>query len=99
MILGQIGASFGLEVDLHDFPPGPVVLTIRTLRPPLTNPETGKTTGSDVYDWTVTGRRALYFGFTFDHKWEIAEGMWTKQILYNGKVLVEKKFKVVVAIN
>lgn len=99
VILAQLGGSFGFEVDLHDFPPGPVTLTIRTLRPPLTNPETGRTTTEDVYDWTVTGRNALYFGYTFDHKWELAEGIWTKQILYNGKVLVEKKFKIVIALN
>ena len=98
-IVGQLGNSFGIEIDLDGFPPGTVVLTIRTLHPPLTNPETGRVMTSSEFDWPVAGRQAVYFGFAFDHRWEIAEGEWAKQIVYNGKVLAEKKFKVVVPLN
>jgi hypothetical protein len=47
----------------------------------------------------VTQRDDVYFGYTFDHGWEIAEGLWTQQIVYNGRVIAEQKFKVVVPLN
>ena len=93
------GEQYGFEVDLEGLPPGPVNLVIRTIHPALTNSETGKTMTVSEYDWPVSGRQKVCFGFTFDYRWEIAEGTWTKQIVYNGKVIAEKKFKVVVPIN
>jgi hypothetical protein len=98
-IVGQLGNSFGVVLKLDNFPPGPVTLTIRTLHPPLTNPKTGKTMNVSEYDWPVTQRDDVYFGYSFDHGWEIAEGLWTKQIVYNGRVIAEQKFKVVVPLN
>jgi hypothetical protein len=98
-IVGQLGNSFGVDLKLENFPPGPVELTIRTFHPPLTNPKTGRAMTMSEYDWTVSGRDDIYFGYTFDHGWEIAEGVWTKQVLYRGRVIAEKKFKVVVPIN
>ena len=98
-IVGQLGNTFGFEVDLAGLPPGPVNLVIRTIHPALTNSETGKTMTVSEYDWTVSAREKVYFGFTFDYRWEIAEGTWTKQVVYNGKVLAEKKFKVIVPLN
>ena len=98
-IVGILGNSFGVVIRLDDFPPGPAMLTIRTIHPPLTNPKTGKTMTVSEYDWPVTIRDNVYFGYTFDHGWEIAEGNWTKQILYNGRVIAEKTFKVVVPLN
>jgi hypothetical protein len=98
-VFGQLGKSFGIEIDLSGMPVGAVTLTIRTLHPPLTNPATGRTTQVSDYDWTVVGRKKLYFGFSFDHRWELAEGVWTKQILYTGKLLAEQKFNVRVPLN
>lgn len=98
-IMGQLGNSFGIVLKLENLPPGPVTLTIRTVHPPLTNPKTGKTMTVSEYDWSVAQRDDVYFGYTFDHGWEIAEGIWTKQILYNGRVIAEQKFKVVVPLN
>ena len=98
-IVGQLGNSFGLDLRLSDFPPGPAMLTIRTTHPPITNPKTGKSMTVSEYDWTVLGRDNVYFGYTFDHGWEIAEGVWTKQIVYRGRVIAEKKFKIVVPLN
>jgi hypothetical protein len=99
VVVGQLGNTFGIEVDLEGLPPGPVVLVIRTIHPALTNSETGKTMTVSEYDWAVSARSKVYFGFTFDYRWEIAEGEWTKQVVYNGKVLAEKKFKVIVPLN
>lgn len=98
-IVGQLGNSFGIDLRLENFPPGPATLTIRTLHPPITNPKTGRTMTVSEYDWPVTMRDNVYFGYTFDHGWEIAEGVWTKQIVYRGRVIAEKKFKVVVPLN
>ena len=98
-IVGQLGTSFGLELRLDHFPPGPATLTIRTIHPPITNPNTGRTMTVSEYDWTVADRDHLYFGYTFDHGWEIAEGVWTKQIVYKGRVMAEKEFKIVVQLN
>ncbi|MEQ8698295.1 MAG: DUF3859 domain-containing protein, partial [Bauldia litoralis] len=98
-IFGQLDRSFGIELDLKGFPPGPVRLTIRTLHPPLTNPKTGRTLSASEYEWDVTGRNSVYFGFTFDYRWELAEGSWVQQIWYKGRLLAQKKFKVVVPLN
>ena len=97
--MGQLGNSFGVVLKLDNFPAGTAVLTIRTIHPPLTNPKTGRTMTVSEYDWPVTLRDDVYFGYSFDHGWEIAEGIWTKQIVYNGRVLAEQKFKVVVPLN
>lgn len=98
-IVGQLGNSFGLDLRLENFPPGPIMLTIRTIHPPLTNPKTGRTMTVSEYDWAVAGRENIYFGYAFDRGWEIAEGVWTKQIVYKGRVIAEKKFKVIVPLN
>jgi len=98
-IVGQLGNSFGLDLRLENFPPGPAMLTIRSIHPPITNPKTGRTMTVSEYDWPVTMRDNVYFGYTFDHGWEIAEGVWTKQVVYKGRVIAEKKFKIVVPLN
>lgn len=98
-VVGQLGNTFGFEVNLEGLPSGPVNLVVRTIHPPLTNSDTGKTMTVSEYDWPVIGREKVYFGFTFDYRWEIAEGIWTKQLLYNGKIIAEKKFKVIVPLN
>ena len=98
-IVGLLGNTFGFEVDLEGLPPGPVNLVVRTIHPPLTNDDTGKTMTVSEYDWPVAGRSKVYFGFTFDYRWEIAEGVWTKQLVHDGKVIAEKTFKVVVPLN
>ena len=98
-IVGQLGNSFGFDLRLQNFPAGPAKLTIRTIHPPITNPKTGRTMTVSEYDWPVTMRDNVYFGYTFDHGWEIAEGVWTKQIVYRGRVIAEKTFKVVVPLN
>jgi hypothetical protein len=98
-VVGQLGNTFGFEVDLDGLPPGAVTFVVRTIHPPLTNADTGKTMTMSEYDWPVAGRSKVYFGFTFDYRWEIAEGIWTKQLVYDGKVIAEKKFKIIVPLN
>jgi hypothetical protein len=99
LIVGQPGNTFGIELRFENFPTGTAALTIRTTHPPLTNPKTGKTTTVSEYDWTSATAENTYFCFSFDDGWEIAEGVWTMQVLHEGKVIAEKKFKIVVPIN
>ena len=99
LVVGQLGNTFGIEIKLENFPPGSAALVVRTHHPPLTNPTTGKTTTVSEYDWTSATHENTFFCFSFDAGWEIAEGMWTMQILYEGKVIAEKKFKIIVPLN
>jgi hypothetical protein len=99
VIVGQLGNTFGFEVKLDGFPAGVAALTIRTAHPPLTNPKTGKVTAVSEYDWTSATNDSTYFCFSFDEKWEIAEGNWTIQVLHEGKVIAEKTFKIIVPLN
>lgn len=99
VIVGQLGNTFGIEVKLENFPAGVAPLTIRTTHPPLANPKTGAVTRVSEYDWTSLTSESAYFCFSFDERWEIAEGTWTMQVLYEGKVIAEKSFKVVVPLN
>ncbi len=96
LILGQLGRGFGVEIDLIRFGEAPVRLTIRTVHPPITNPETGKTTRVSEFHRDVEERRNVYFGYRFTRIWGLAEGEWVKQILYRGRLLAQKQFRVVV---
>lgn len=100
VIFGQLTNSFGIRYTLRgDFDPS-VGLVHRTIHPPLTNPKTGKVSTVSEYDGIIGGNRVnVYRGFTFDDRWELAEGDWVFQIFYKGQLMAEKKFKVVIPLN
>jgi len=98
-IAGIRDVSFGVTLKFERFPPGPIDLTIRVLHPPLTNPVTGRTLTVTEYERSLTAREDAYFGFDFGQDWLIAEGAWTYQFVYKGRVVAEKTFKVVVPLN
>jgi len=97
-IMGQLGTSFGFRYRVEGVPPGATV-TIRTRHPRLTNPDTGKSMNYGEREQVVTSGEERYTGFSFDATYEIAEGEWSFQIIYEGRVIGEQKFKVVVPIN
>ncbi len=97
-IMGQLGTSFGFRYRVYGVPNGANV-TIRTRHPRLTNPDTGKSMNYGERDQSVSPGSERYTGYSFDSSYEIAEGEWTFQILYEGRVIGEQKFKVVVPIN
>jgi hypothetical protein len=97
-IMGQLGTSFGFRYRVLGVPDGALV-TIRTRHPRLTNPETGKSMNYGERDQAVNPGEERYTGFSFDATYEIAEGEWSFQIIYQGRVIGEQKFKVVVPIN
>ncbi len=99
VIFGQLGRHFGVEIDLHGFGEEPARLTIRTVHPPLTNPETGETTRVSEYDRYIEERRNVFFGYVFSYRWELAEGNWVRQFFYRGRLLAQQRFRVVVPLN
>jgi hypothetical protein len=99
VIVGQLGNTYCVELKFENFVQPVAALTIRTRHPPLTNPKTGKTTSVSEYDWTVATYKNAHFCSTFVERWGIAEGPSTVQILYAGRVIAEKTFKIVVPLN
>jgi len=99
VIVGQLGNTYCIELKFENFTPAVAALTIRTRHPPLTNPKTGKTTSVSEYDWTVATYKNAHFCFSFVERWGIAEGLSTVQVLYAGKIIAEKTFKIVVPLN
>jgi len=97
-VMGQLGTSFGFRYRIHGVPNGAKV-TIRTRHPRLTNPENGKSMTYGEREQEVTPGGERYTGYSFDSSYEIAEGEWSFQILYEGRVIGEQKFKVIVPIN
>ena len=94
----QLGRSFGFRFRIADPALHGQQLTLRTIFPPLTNPESKRTMSTQDRPFTGTSE-VLYDGYRFDYDWEMAEGIWTFQILHNGKVIGEKKFKVIIPMN
>lgn len=94
----QLGRSFGFRFRIADPKLYGQTLTLRTIFPPLTNPESKRT--MTTQDRTFVGSsELLYDGYRFDYDWEMAEGIWTFQILHKGRVISEKKFKVIIPMN
>lgn len=98
-IAAQLGRSFGWRYRLLGLPDNARV-TFRTLHPPITNPATGQTKTSSWRTIIVRKPNDLrYTGYTFDYMWELAEGRWAFQVMYDGKVIGEQSFNVVVPLN
>jgi hypothetical protein len=97
-IVGQLGTSFGFRYRIIGVPDGANVL-IRTRHPRLTNPDTGKSMNYGEREQSVNAGGERYTGYSFDSSYEIAEGEWSFQIIYEGRVIGEQKFKVIVPIN
>lgn len=96
----QLGRSFGYRFRIADPALVGKTLTLRTIFPPLTNPESKRTMTTQDRPFAVGSTAdVLYDGYRFDYDWEMAEGIWTFQILHNGKVIGEKKFKVIIPMN
>jgi hypothetical protein len=97
-VFGRLGESFGLEYVITGIPAG-ALITVRTRHPLLTNPATGVAMDYGEREQEADPGERRYTGYTFDDTYEIAEGEWSIQFLYRGKVFHEQKFKVVVPVN
>ncbi len=100
VIGATLGRSFGFEFDVSGLPEDNISVTVRIRHPPKTNPKTGRPMATSIYVKQLGLRRTGHFvGFTFDYTWEMAEGWWIWEIVYRGKVIVAKRFKIVVPMN
>lgn len=92
-IPGSIGITFGLHYSMDGVP-----TKVRTavIFPPggLKNPRFPNVVQSTANDETCNGV-SCYTCYTFDFPWEVREGIWTMQVWANGRVVLEKKFRVV----
>jgi len=91
------GVTFGFEWGAEGLPPGPVKITMRVKHPQTTKPDGKATTGYDetftVYPENGTiEKRGDYYILSED--WEMLPGEWTLSVIFEGKGLCEKKFRV-----
>ena len=99
VIDAQKSRMFGFQFRVTDPALYGRKLTTRKLVPKLTNPKTGRS-ATVVEGEVVAGPGTLFLNaYGFDYDWERAEGEWTFQVLHDGKVLAEKKFKVILPMN
>ncbi len=94
----QLGRSFGFRFKVTDPALYGQQLTLRTVFPPLTNPDSKRTMTTQDRPFTATGE-SVYDGYRFDYDWEMAEGIWTFQVVHDGRVIAEQKFKVIIPMN
>lgn len=99
--IGQLGRTFGFRYRVLDRTLDGKRLTFRIIfpKPRLTNPKTGVTREFQDTQAIVRYGTVGFEGYGFDHRWEIAEGWWIMQIMHNGKVLAEQRFRVLVPLN
>lgn len=99
LIDAQRGRMFGFQFRVTDPALYGKTLVTRKIFPKLTNPKTGRS-GTSVEGEVIAGPETVFLnGYGFDYDWERAEGEWTFQVLADGKVLAEKKFKVILPMN
>ena len=95
----QLGRTFGFRYRLRDPALAGVTLIFRLKFPRLTNPETGQSATFQDVPQTAQVGITRFEAYGFDHRWEMAEGIWTMQIRHKGKVLAEQRFLVLVPLN
>jgi hypothetical protein len=99
LIDAQKSRMFGFQFRVTDPALYGRTLTTRKIVPKLTNPKTGRS-ATTVEGEVVAGPDTVFLNaYGFDYDWERAEGEWTFQVLHEGKVLAEKKFKVILPMN
>ena len=92
-IPATMGINFGFHYLVMSAEDKNIVLDVKVLHPPLTNPNTQETKVSD--EWQERAHCLMFKGFegwTFDNDWELVPGEWIVQIYYKGEKLVEKSF-------
>ena len=96
----QPGRMFGFQFRIADPALVGQTITLRRVVPPLTNPATGETAMTIERDVRVTHAGQLVLNaYRFDHGWEMAEGLWRFQVVFEGEVIAEKAIKVIIPMN
>lgn len=99
VIAAQPGRSFGYQFRVTDPALAGRRITLRTTFPELTNPDTGKRSSSQERTIVAQVGAPIYDGYRFDYRWEMAEGIWRFQVLVDGKLISDQRFKIVVPLN
>ncbi|QFU76652.1 DUF3859 domain-containing protein [Halioglobus maricola] len=81
-----VGQNVGSEIELK------VVITYPSQG--LHDPKTGKVHLKDVYSIPAIIGATQTTYYSFDHEWELVEGVWVRQLWRNNQLLIEKKFEV-----
>jgi len=94
---GRLGLEFGFRYVLLGFPEGEAVqldLVITFPPPGISDPAQG----APIFQVRVSREKRIggthYFGYGFEHDWEIVPGVWTLTIERGGTKLAEESFMV-----
>jgi len=97
-IPARLCISFGLEYIIVGAPSGveiPIKMVTRFPKQGLYNPDTKLTVH---WNETVVNRtigKAHFRSYTLDKEWEVVPGVWTFELWYQGRRLVEQMFNLV----
>ena len=96
----QPGRMFGFQFRVTDPALVGQTLTLRRIVPPLTNPATGETATTIERDVVIAEDGQIVLNaYRFDYGWEMAEGLWRFQVVWNGRIIAEKAIKVIIPMN
>jgi hypothetical protein len=99
-ILAQPHLSFGIRYRITDPALIGAKITARVVFPKMTNPKTGQSATSVSTELQVPATGEILTDFyRFDYRWEMAEGVWAFQVVHEGKVIAEQRFKVILGLN
>ncbi len=96
IVAGQLGRIFGIRAQVNDPALLGKTLTMRIRHPKIAAPSGRSGTETFYRTSTPPGGREIGYFFAFEHTYEIAEGDWTFEVVYEGQVLAAKKFRVIV---
>lgn len=100
VILGRPGVVFGLRYRVLDRSLDGRTVTHRLIHPRQTNPQNGRSATQQDFPYRLDAAAAEHWHFfMFEFDWELADGDWTFQVIADGQVILERKFKVEVAMN
>ncbi len=92
----ELGTNFGFRYKIIGIPSdGEKDITIKIIYPSkgIHNPKTGKTSNSYQSTKYMKFNRTYFHSYYFRHKWETVPGLWTFQVLVDGKIRAEKEFQ------
>ncbi|VAX25260.1 hypothetical protein MNBD_NITROSPINAE02-1439 [hydrothermal vent metagenome] len=94
-IEAKTGLTFGFRFMLYGSPSGEeVTLQFKGATPVLKNPDTGRETDREEWEFVTAIEGIAFVGYTFDHSWEISPGRWTFQVLSEGRPIATKTFTI-----
>ena len=97
-IPARLCITFGLEYRIAGAPSGaevPIKMVTRFPKQGLYNPDTKQTAYRDETLVNRTIGKAHFRSYTLENEWELVPGVWTFELWYQGRKLVEQSFSLV----